>query len=861
MFRVRYYNQGRELTLTNLNVLQRDLTVLWVVSGGHPVLFVNAGNEALLQRALETLPLVRLSRASFDPRERLGAPIPLSLDDVPPDRAHRLALALGRGAVRLAWRDGLLRCFCLAPQEVVVRALGEVWPEAEAMTGWRRVKTHFVKGIALPPGRIALPDVDAYPTLASRNGALVGDRVLAGGGNLSALDPSSTDGLPLARQEADGRPVPLPIPLRGIWCGLTPAIPQALQQVVDAWLKTPSPRITSPSSAEQSSSAEQPPPSARQGETVGRDVIVLDGVGWSARWETDSLISWPHPGQGERVNPLEPIGIGVEDAAAYAELVLEWLAALGINETLIGAPVYRLLRVALKLWGHNSLMLEDEPLSPPIIASVLDRPEQTEDLRIPPLDAEDRGIWVPRNWTSARANLMPAAARLKGLLEQPQLGVLWCPPFSRLDPSVVLRELSPPLPSPRLTVLAPGGSRATRAFLASSWLPLRHRLSPHTLVLGVGIGELGERVLADARARNASVLLWGERIAEAGGETLDLSDVELLVSRSPDAPALAELVGVPCENLLAQADHQLIVRLGDQVGALVLPGDNPGRRESSVSRSQPPLPARVSAGAESPQGISSPSGAESSQGTAVAGPLVVLGPVERVSAFFRAWVARQGRVGEPTLLINGNGSAPSLPGVQHRDLPRLNPLYPRSLPRWLWWARGAGLPDALMRRAWENGVDDLDGLAVLAESTPHAERARQLAESEHFDRGTGNPLADWNGTPVALTSEAPAATYALLAASLDAGRQVLLWQPGVSPSPAVLRRLRAVVYAPGAETLVPELETSDLGATSGWSGDLPLLVLGDGSGVPEALRGLAQGLGEGEGLLIKPGSEVRRVRV
>ena len=32
------------------------------------------------------------------------------------------------------------------------------------------------------------------------------------------------------------------------------------------------------------------------------------------------------------------------DGAAYADLVLEWLAALGINETLTGTPTYRLLR-------------------------------------------------------------------------------------------------------------------------------------------------------------------------------------------------------------------------------------------------------------------------------------------------------------------------------------------------------------------------------------------------------------------------------------------------------------------------------------------------------------------------------------
>jgi hypothetical protein len=112
-------------------------------------------------------------------------------------------------------------------------------------------------------------------------------------------------------------------------------------------------------------------------------------------------------------------------------------------------------------------------------------------------------------------------------------------------------------------------------------------------------------------------------------------------------------------------------------------------------------------------------------------------------------------------------------------------------------------------------------------------------------------MTAWNGAAAVLTCEEPAATCAFVAATLEAGRQVLLWQPGVALSPAVLKRLRAVVYAPGGE-----------------SGDLPLLILGDGPGVPERLREQAQALGEGEGLLVRPGKgrdprrrEVQRVRL
>ena len=72
MFRVRFDNRGRALTMAPLNTLQRDLSVLWVASQGHLVLFVEAGNDALLQRALERLPLARLSRADFLPQGKLG---------------------------------------------------------------------------------------------------------------------------------------------------------------------------------------------------------------------------------------------------------------------------------------------------------------------------------------------------------------------------------------------------------------------------------------------------------------------------------------------------------------------------------------------------------------------------------------------------------------------------------------------------------------------------------------------------------------------------------------------------------------------------------------------------------------------
>ncbi len=785
MFRVRYTNLDRELTLACLNTLQRDLTVLWVCSQGRPVLFVDAGNVPLLQRALERLPLLRLSRADFDPQDKLGAPLRVMFDTMSPEQPFRLALALGRGAVRLTWQSGLLRCEALGDSERIEQALADVWPEAQAVAGWRRAKALFDKGVELPPGRVALPNADDRPTLASRNRAL------------PVFERPLTNGLLLGHQESDGHPLHLPIPLRVVWSGFTALVPPSIWQIVDEWLEKP-----------------------------GRNVVVLDGVGWSARRpdsgrrEAETLVSWTHPGQGQRLNPLEPAlvpgaqrkgaavtfdgaavtfdgaavafdGAAVTfDGAAYANLVLEWLAMLGINETLTGTPTYRLLRVMLKFWGGHCLAIAGEPLTPPLIASLLDEPRLTEELPIPPLnDPEDRVIWVRRQWPAARANLMPAADRLRHLLNLPQLNVLWCPPFQ-----------SPTSDFSIATILAPGNTRATQAFLASSWLPLRHQITQDTLIVGLGIGELGKRVLDDAEGKDASVLLWGKQVVDAcglvpvqgglipvqgglvpvqgdgeasselsrvGKDGLDLLGVDIVVSRTPDAPALAQQIGVSCEHILAQADDQVIVRFGDQVAALALPGSH------AVQRRPPPVRRRPSPVQQN-------------------GSLVVLGPTERAFALFQSLIVQQQRAGKGhhLLLLSGNGRSPAPPDIVHQSLPAL-------------------------------------------------------------DQGSGNPLAAWNGSPVALTSNEPATTRALIAAGLRAGRQAFLWRPGVTPPAKVLKRLRAVVYG--------EWTSGQVGK---WGNEgVTILILGDGAGMPDALRETARELSEGEGLLIEQGKGVRRVRI
>jgi hypothetical protein len=67
----------------------------------------------------------------------------------------------------------------------------------------------------------------------------------------------------------------------------------------------------------------------------------------------------------------------------------------------------------------------------------------------------------------------------------------------------------------------------------------------------------------------------------------------------------------------------------------------------------------------------------------------------------------------------------------------------------------------------------------------------------------------------------------------------------------VLERLQAVVYGEWAS-----------GQVGKWGSEgVPILILGEGAGMPDELREAARELAEGEGLLIERGKGVRRVRI
>ncbi len=802
MFRVRYDDQGRELNLAPLNVLKKDLTLTWVSSQGHLVLFADAGNKALLRRALEELPLVRLSEVKFDVTE-LGEAVPITFSEFPPHQAHSLALALWRGAVRLTWRDGLMSCevFTETPEQFL--EMLETWPDTKAVTGWRgKLKALFAEqGVEIAPGRLALPDVETYPTLASRNKELLG------------MSTPPSQGLPFAVQEADGQMVHLIEPVEAVWVGFTPSVPSTLQRLIGEWLSV-----------------------------EGRRVIVMDRRGWSVNWETDRTVSWVHPGQGQRINPLAPLN--VRDADDYADLVMEWLTtALGVTEAMVGKSTYRFMRLILKIWGHSSVNDESNFLSPPIISSLLGKPALTEQIPyLPPLTEEEKMMWDTRNWTSVEANLMPVAARLKSLLDQPQMSVLWFPPFTDA------------LDFESMSVLAPGSSKMLKAFAASCWLPLRHTLSPSTLVVGLGVGDLGQKILAEAKERGGSVLLWGETVQEAAGAGVDLDQVDLLVSRSSDAPMLVGPLkdAVSFQHILAQDDDQVILRTADGVAALSLRMQ--ARVEPVMTTPQPQGGVEPVTTVPQPQGgdghPDSPADPRQAEGatlptpqvvpwSALTGPLVVIGPQERAFGLFKALAGRCLRDGAEPLVLSGNGSTPAPTGLSEQELPAINPLYPRSLSRWLWWAGGVGLTEELMRRGWAAGAQGLRDLAEIA-YRPDQVRLAQIHQTGYFDdRVKDAPLKG----SAAVRSHEPAATYALVADSLEAGRRVFLWYPQVALSKAVLERLQAVVYQPGMDV-----------------DGLPLLILGDSPFVSEELGPQAARLQKGEALWIRPDGTMLHVK-
>jgi hypothetical protein len=110
-------------------------------------------------------------------------------------------------------------------------------------------------------------------------------------------------------------------------------------------------------------------------------------------------------------------------------------------------------------------------------------------------------------------------------------------------------------------------------------------------------------------------------------------------------------------------------------------------------------------------------------------------------------------------------------------------------------------------------------------------RLARIHQTGYFDdRLTDSPLKG----STAVRSREPAATYALVADSLEAGRRVFLWCPQVALSKSMLERLQAVVYQPGMDV-----------------DGLPLLVLGDSAFLPDELRPQAAHLEKGEALWIK----------
>jgi hypothetical protein len=779
------------MTLTCLDrMAARGASVYWVARGALLFLFVEADNATLLKRTLERgLPAARVERGTVLPQERFAHTYNVTLGPTPPaDAAHRLATTLARDSegacVRLYWkgsgRETAPVCSCTiyadADAKTVEAALAETWP-GSSLQRWYALKAG---GVRIAPSSFSLPDSRQVSTLASRNyvvGAPQGDY---------------RHGLPCLLADPGGQPIHAPLPGTVVWIAPLPQALDLTQHVCGHWLATANHRV-----------------------------LVLDRLGLD--WLVDASdfhISWREPRSGASVNPIA----NVHDLAAdaYVDRVIMWLSRyLGVNEVLVGPPTLRVLRLMLKFWtlAQDASGGQVQTLNPLVLAMILEQPGLTSELvaeygLLDAMSADERTIWRTTSTAAVSANLMPAAQLLRGLLDQPQIGVLWQPPYD--------------LPAGRtLSVSVPNRSRAASVFLASAWFRLAQAVASDTLVVALGT-QLGQQVAAEAP--DASLLAWGTTLEDALGVETPPADAMLVAGRSADVQALAPLVRTQPSHLLAQADDQVTVRMpdgGTGTALLALTPDVWRRHRQQASAERVPL-------------------------AALDLPLALVGPDEKARALLERVIAWYCEEGWPFLLVAGRQDAPAVPDAMELDpsmMPTLNPLQPRVLARWRWWAEPLGVSRQVLQAAWDAGADTVPALLHVAQEIDDratVEALTPLVQSGMWGHAELPLAAVLREERVVLHATQPALLRFFLAAAIDAGARACVWHAPVDLAASALHRLSAIV-APVDDERLPTIAQ---------------LVLGPAASLPPAVGRVAQSLnGSGEALILRQGREARHVLV
>ena len=737
-YRIRYDDQGRDLrpALRFLEwVAQHGLELLWLRLHGQLLLLARAAQEheaVLLEGLLNVLPEARLLPETGDIgavlrelTQRYGvwgplpsvAPLPDLLAQLPSD-----------SAVWLTWRKGKLslpQLYTRERRETVQRALTEVWPGARL---WPAVATPPLWEGA-PVQLLHLPPVSQHITLAARNvqeqpfrQAHTGDLVLGS---------TNTD-----------QPVGVAAPLRLVWVGAPAWVGQVAAWLTQRWR--------------------------------GR-VVVLDASGevtkdWQDVSRAGAYVAWSAVGKSTHVNPLTRLpDDGLE---VYVQRILDWLAALGITEAVLGRRIEGLLRALLTLQAT-----ETRELNPLHVLQLCSTPEVVDGLAeraAEVLTASDLAVWQGRNWVRDAAWLTPAVNVLRSLFDQTPELALWYPPYTA---EATLQT------APWSVWRVPAQQRGQRAYWAGMW-PLLRQLygQPETLIVALGLGLYGKTALTLAET-GASVLVWGrtlrDAVGDAGSETLHACD--LLLGAGADA-SLARLVNVAPAIIAAQADDQATARLRGDVGSVRLR-----------------YPQRAAAAER---------GWRAEGATLLPSLLTVIGDEASArAAVLRLVGGKSGRVlvvGNQALWPELRAQHPAALFLPLTELPMLNPLAPRpkNAHPWVWWGRGLGLSETVMQGAYREGaVDSLQGLLHYVESLQlgngTATALRDAVRSGLFAAAESDPRAWFAAASlVAVESTHPALTRMLVMAALEARAAVVVWNaPGLAASDVpLLRQAQSLVY-------------------------------------------------------------------
>lgn len=494
--------------------------------------------------------------------------------------------------------------------------------------------------------------------------------------------------------------------------------------------------------------------------------------------ESNLSVSWQAPGRSTRLNPLARLPADTD--AQYVDRAMEWFAGVGITSQVLGR-LWDLLRVYVKLLSTQG------ELDPAQAMALLSHPQTALAPLVPEarelLDDQAWAVWIARDYQRDSALFAPAIGILRRIFTtSPQLRTLWFPPYHTAADLMDSDGWS--------VVQVPRTSPEQRCFWRGT-MPLLTAMynRPDSLTWGLCLGTSGRDVLRMA-SDGTPVVLWGRTMLDAVG-TRGVPPCDVVLGAGADTGLSASLGS---EKVLpamvgALAADQAIARLGGDTGSI---------------RFQLPR-------AEC-QEIADSSWL-TSDGSMLPAVLGVLGDCEASAAVVAGLISASQDAGERVLvLIRDRSLLESLrsAGVDHHfvpmhDLPSLNPLEPRCLTRWAWWAQGLRLPRSVVQAGYEAEVRTVQELLHLVKrraDVPDFAAATSILldvlQTEAIGVAETDPRTWFEADSVlVLETLHRGVTRALvMAGAVEIGARLVVWDaPGVHASDLqMLKRVRALVY-------------------------------------------------------------------